>query len=99
MTDLRQLTHHILVCVHKDCLARGGRETRGELRRALKDLGLYERVLLTKVDCLDQCESGPVVVVYPEGVWYGAVGEQAARKIAEQHVGRGLLAEGSVLHI
>ena len=89
----------MLVCAHKHCIKQGGRETGRELKRALKELGPDRRVMITAVDCLDQCDDGPVVVVYPEGVWYGAVDEHAAREIAEQHVGRGQIVERKVLHV
>ena len=99
MAKLKKVTHHVLVCAHKHCIKQGGRETGRELKRALKELGPERRVMITAVDCLDQCGDGPVVVVYPEGVWYGAVDEQAAREIAEQHVGRGRPVGGKTLHV
>ena len=46
-------------------------------------------MLITKVDCLDQCDDGPVMVVYPEGVWYGEVDGPCAREIVEEHAGEG----------
>ena len=76
----------MLVCEHKDCLKRGGKESLRELKQALRDAGARERVLITKVDCLDQCDDGPVMVVYPEGVWYGEVDAKCAREIAERHL-------------
>ena len=99
MAKLTKITHHVLVCAHKHCLKRGGRESGRELKRALKELGPHRRALITAVDCLDQCDDGPVVVVYPEGVWYGDVDAEAAREIAEQHVGRGRPVERKILHV
>lgn len=98
MTRLRDTRTHLLVCKHKTCAGRGGREAARELKRALKDEGLRERVLVTKVNCLDQCGRGPVVAVYPEGVWYGGVGPERAREIVERHVARGERAGGKILH-
>lgn len=46
-------------------------------------------VMLTKVKCLGQCGRGPVVAVYPEGIWYGAVDEDGAQAIVEQHLAQG----------
>ena len=70
-----------------------------ELKRALKELPHGRRAMITAVDCLDQCDEGPVVVVYPDGVWYGDVDEESAREIAEQHVGRGRPVERKILHV
>lgn len=86
MANLRKLKSHVLVCAHKHCLKRGGRETAKAIKRAVKDHDLKERVLVTEADCLDQCDYGPCVVVYPGGVWYGGVDEAAARRVVEQHV-------------
>ncbi len=83
MAGLKKIRRHVLVCEHKDCLKRGGKESLKELKHALKEAGARERVLITKVDCLDQCDDGPVMVVYPEGVWYGEVDGPCAREIAE----------------
>ena len=99
MAKLKKVTHHVLVCAHKHCIKQGGRDVGRELKRALKELPPTSRALITAVDCLDQCDDGPVVVVYPDGVWYGAVDEAAAREIAEQHVGRGQIVERKVLHV
>ncbi len=99
MAKLKKVTHHVLVCAHKHCLKRGGRDAGRELKRALKELPPDRRALITAVDCLDQCDDGPVVVVYPDGVWYGDVDEEAAREIAEEHVGRGRPVERKILHV
>ena len=87
MSGLRKITNHVLVCVHKDCEKRGGPEALKELKRALREAGQRSRVMVSKVDCFDQCDDAPVMVVYPEGVWYGRVDASCAREIAERHVG------------
>ncbi len=87
----------MLVCEHKDCVRRGGKESLKELKHALRDAGARERVLITKVDCLDQCDDGPVMVVYPEGVWYGEVDASGAREIAEKHLSGGVAAGPRIL--
>ena len=97
VSKLKKISSHVLVCKHKTCLKQGGKASARALKRALKDEGLREQVMVTKVKCLDQCGRGPVMVVYPEGVWYGSVDEDCARRIVTEHLGKGLTVEKRVL--
>lgn len=54
--------------------------------------------MITKVKCLDQCGRGPVMVVYPDGVWYGGVDEETAREIVKEHLEAGHAVGKRVLH-
>ncbi len=70
-----------------------------QLKKTLKKRDLQSKVLITKVDCLDQCGRGPVVVVYPEGVWYGSVDEDCAKRIVRQNIEKGQTAKcAKILH-
>jgi len=97
VTKLKKIGAHVLVCKHKTCLRQGGKASARALKRALKEHDLSGRVMVTKVNCLDQCGRGPVVVVYPDGVWYGRVDEEAARRIVAEHLGEGRAVEEKVL--
>ena len=97
MGGLKKVKKHVLVCEHKDCLKRGGKEAVRELKAALKESGVRGEVVISKVDCFDQCDDGPVFVVYPDGVWYGRVDERGARDIAERHVAGGRDARCTIL--
>ena len=97
MSGFKRIKKHILVCEHKDCAKRGGKDSLKEMKSALKSLSLRDEVLISKVDCFDHCDDGPVMVVYPDGVWYGEVDERAAREIVEMHVAKGQLARCTVL--
>ncbi len=48
------------------------------------------RVLRTKVDCLRVCERGPIVVIYPEGIWYHSVDETVMERIIAEHLVEGV---------
>lgn len=55
-------------------------------KQKLAARGLQRRVRANKAGCLDQCEHGPTVVVYPDGVWYGFVREDDIDEIVERHI-------------
>ncbi len=55
-------------------------------KKVLAERGLNRRMRANKAGCLDQCEKGPTVVVYPEAVWYGRVTEADVTEIVEQHL-------------
>jgi (2Fe-2S) ferredoxin len=52
----------------------------------VKDAGLKATVRANKAGCLDQCEHGPTVVVYPEAVWYGFVKPEDVDAIVSEHL-------------
>jgi (2Fe-2S) ferredoxin len=55
-------------------------------KKALAERDLTRRVRANKAGCLDQCEHGPTVVVYPDTVWYGGVTEADIDEIIESHI-------------
>jgi (2Fe-2S) ferredoxin len=55
-------------------------------KKALAERGLSRRVRANKAGCLDQCEHGPTVVVYPDAVWYGGVTEADVADIIDRHI-------------
>jgi len=58
-------------------------------KQEIKDRGLNVNMRAQKTGCLDICESGPGVVVYPEGVFYGHVQLSDVSEIVEQHLVNG----------
>jgi (2Fe-2S) ferredoxin len=61
----------------------------------IKELGLAGRgkVRVNSAGCLDRCEEGPAVVVYPEGIWYTYVDEMDIDEIIEEHLAAGRIVE------
>ncbi len=61
-----------------------------EIHRSLKDMvikaGLHQEIRINKSGCLDQCAQGPVLVVYPEGVWYVGVRPEDVEEIFRSHL-------------
>lgn len=55
------------------------------------------KVRVNKAGCLDRCAGGPVVVVYPQGVWYTYVDEKDIDEIVDSHLARGQVVERLLL--
>ncbi len=64
-------------------------EVRDTLKLELKKHGLSKTIRANNSGCLDQCEHGVTVVVYPEQVWYGGVTVDDIPEIVEKHLIRG----------
>jgi (2Fe-2S) ferredoxin len=62
-------------------------------KKVLADRGVHRRVRANKAGCLDQCEHGPTVVVYPDVVWYGGVTEADVAEIVDSHIVGGVPVE------
>jgi (2Fe-2S) ferredoxin len=57
-----------------------------QLKQESKAAGLGGKIRVNQSGCLDQCEHGPVMVVYPEAVWYGHVQPEDAAEIVREHL-------------
>ena len=82
-----QYERHVFVCTSGEtCPGQGSGDVHAELKRRVKDAGLKGRVRVNHAGCMNQCGHGPMVVVYPEDVWYSHVDVEGARRIAEEHL-------------
>ncbi|HET7505500.1 MAG TPA: (2Fe-2S) ferredoxin domain-containing protein [Kofleriaceae bacterium] len=68
------------------CKRRGGVEVRDRLKEELAARGLSKIIHANNAGCLDQCENGVTVVVYPEQVWYGHVTVDDISEIVDKHL-------------
>ena len=61
----------------------------------IKELGLAGKdcVRINQAGCLDRCEEGPVLVVYPDGVWYTYVDQEDVDEIIDKHLVNGVIVE------
>lgn len=88
------LQRHVFVCINERaadhpkgcCLRRGGADVRDRLKAELAARGLAKAIRANNAGCLDQCEHGVAVVVYPEQVWYGHVTEADIPEIIDRHL-------------
>ena len=85
---------HIFVCINERpagdpkgcCSAKGSQEIASKFKEELHQRGLKTRFRANKAGCLDMCEKGPAVVVYPDGVWYQRVRVEDVEEIIESHI-------------
>jgi len=93
--------HHVFVCENVrpaddprgSCGAKCGKEIRDAFKAELHRRGLKRMVRANGAGCLDACATGPTVVVYPEGVWYGGVSVADVNEIIESHIVNGVPVE------
>lgn len=89
--------YHVFFCTNMRedgsacCAARNSRALRDYAKSRVKSMGLAGpgKVRVNISGCLDRCEQGPVIVVYPEGVWYTYVDEEDVDEIIEKHLVNG----------
>ena len=87
---------HLFVCTNRrpdahprgSCAASGSEPLRDYLKARAKEFGLSD-IRVNSAGCLDRCELGPVMVIYPEGIWYAYRTTEDIDEILETHLRRG----------
>ena len=78
---------HVFVCTGGGtCPQQGSSAVHAYLKGAVAQAGLRDKVRINQSGCLDQCGHGPMVVVYPDNVWYSHVSLDDAKLIFSEHI-------------
>ena len=80
---------HVLVCTGTGCTSSDSRLLLGELRKELADNGLDKEVQVIETGCFGFCNLGPIMVVYPEGVFYCRVNHEDIKEVVQEHFIKG----------
>ncbi len=96
---------HIFICTNRredddpkgSCAQKGSEDIRDLFKRELHARGLKTKVRANKSGCLDVCEYGPNIVIYPEGVWYSHVTKDDIAEIIDRHIVAGEVVERLLL--
>jgi len=88
--------YHVFCCTnqrpegHKrgSCGGKGAEKLRNYMKDRAKALGI-PATRINSAGCLDQCENGPVLVVYPEGIWYRCETEADIEAVLTEHLQQG----------
>ncbi|CAA7614040.1 Ferredoxin [Candidatus Terasakiella magnetica] len=87
---------HVFICTNRrpddnkrgSCAGRGSEVLREHLKDATKSMGLGD-IRINSAGCLDRCGHGPVMVIYPEGVWYSFHTIADIDEILDTHIVKG----------
>jgi len=67
------------------CLLKGAEMLLNYMKARVKELGI-QNIRINKSGCLDVCEKGPAMVVYPEGIWYSPKSTQDIDELIQSHL-------------
>lgn len=93
MTTKPYYDHHVFICTNVRpaghsrgcCAGKGAEKLRNYMKARTRELGL-ESIRINSAGCLDRCELGPVLVIYPDAVWYTYHNEADLDEILQRHV-------------
>lgn len=84
---------HVLICTGTGCVSSGAGKLKEKLTAELEERGLQKEIKVVDTGCHGFCEKGPIVIVYPEGVFYCQVTEDDINDIVEEHLLKGRIVE------
>lgn len=88
--EMAPYARHVLICTGAYCDPGGqGERLYRRLSHYLGELGAYDNPVRVKrgvTPCLGVCYGGPLLVVYPDGIWYHSVDDGLLRRIVEEHL-------------
>ena len=93
--------HHVFFCCNRRdkgeacCEDHGASELRAYAKDRVKALKLSGegKVRINQAGCLDRCEIGPVMVIYPDETWYTYIDKADIDEIVEEHLRHGRIVE------
>ncbi len=93
--------YHLFFCTNQRdagemcCNNHNAQAMRDHCKQRVKAAGdkIHGAVRINSAGCLDRCDKGPVIVVYPEAVWYTYVDQEDIDEIVDVHLGQGKVVE------
>lgn len=90
---MERIRAHVLVCAGAACVSSGCRGIRDAIVNEVVANGLQEEVKIIETGCVGSCDLGPLVLIYPEGVFYQKLKPEDAKDIVKEHLLKGRIVE------
>jgi len=98
-------SHHVFFCLNQRtdgtacCMNHGAEDAFNHMKSRVKALELngVGKVRINRAGCLDRCAAGPVMVIYPQAVWYTFIDEDDINEIIDRHLIKGQIVERLVV--
>jgi len=84
---------HVMICGGTGCTAGGSQAIQAAMAEELKKKGLEDEVRIVQTGCFGLCSMGPIMIIYPEGVFYSRVSADDVPEIVEEHLLKGRIVE------
>ena len=84
---------HVMICGGTGCTASGSKTLQTTLQKALEEKGLQDEIRIVETGCFGLCALGPIMIIYPEGVFYSNVKESDIPEIVEEHLLKGRIVQ------
>jgi len=93
---------HVFFCTNQRedgsecCNNHGAQKARDYMKNKLKELDIdkhQNNIRINTAGCMNRCDKGPVIVIYPEDTWYTYTDEHDLDEIIEEHLKNGRVVE------
>ncbi len=95
---MEKISNQVLICTGGGCIASGALEVSAAFSKELADMGIAQNTQVIETGCLGPCAVGPVVLIYPDGVFYQNVHIEDVHEICEEHLLKGRVVTRLVSH-
>jgi (2Fe-2S) ferredoxin len=83
---MESMQHHVFVCRGESCSKAGSEVVLAVMRESVARHGLEMTVRITETNCNLRCSQSPIMMVYPDGVWYQRTTPETAELVVSQHL-------------